>query len=126
MTRPQWSLAGLLSAVLFVALAAAGYRILWSADHPNARLWLAMFLALITTATLGAWRGHLAVRRQCLGYAAFGWTHLLVVLILFGWPLADIYDAERMTSSAQAGMIMGLLAAIAASWLLPRSVPSGP
>jgi hypothetical protein len=126
MDKPQWSLSELLSAVLFAALAAGSYRILWSDDHPNAHLWLAMFLATLTTATLAAWRGHVAIRRQVLGYAAFGWFHLAIVLTLFGWPLSDINDAARMKTGCQAGMLLGLLAAIAACWVLPPAAPPPP
>jgi hypothetical protein len=120
MNKLQWSLASLLSAMLFVAVAAAGYRALWSSDHPNALAWLAIFLAVLTTATLGAWRGHLVVRRACLGYAAFGWADLPIVLILFGWKFETIYDAEQMVTSCQTGLWLGLLSAIAATWILPR------
>jgi hypothetical protein len=119
MPRFQWSLSGLLSAVLFAALAAGSYRLLWSDQHPNALLWLAIFLGLLTTATLGAWRGHTGFRRQSLGYAAFGWAHLAIVLVLFGWPLNDFASAERVATNSQAGILIGVLAAIAATWVLP-------
>ncbi len=119
MNMPKWSLAALLSVMLFAALAAAGYRMFWSDAHPNALLWLAIFLAAATTATLGAWRGYPAVRRPSLGYAAFAWADLAVVLVLFGWQFESISDAERMAANSQAGMLLGLLAAIAATWLLP-------
>ena len=106
--------------VLFAPLAAGGYRAFYSDQHPNAWLWLALFVALLTTATLGAWRGHPAIRRQCLGFAAFGWAHLVFVLGLYGWPLATFGDAERMATNARMGMLIGLLASIAATWVLPR------
>jgi hypothetical protein len=122
MNKPQWSLAALLSAMLFAAVAAAGYRAIWSPNHPNALAWLAIFLAVLMTATLGAWRGHLIIRRACLGYAAFGWADLAFVQVLFGWNFQTIYDAERMTTSCQTGLWLGLLAAIAATWILPAPV----
>ncbi len=119
MTRPQLSLAALLSAVLFVAIAAGGYKALWSPDHPNAWFWLSIYLATVSTATLGAWRGRPAVRRACLGYAAFGWVQVAIVIALFGWPLETIYDAQRLVSNVQIGLFLGPLCAIAATWLLP-------
>jgi hypothetical protein len=119
MTRPQWSLAGLLSAVMFAAIAAGAYKALWSPDHPNAWFWLSIYLAVVSSATIGVWRGRPVVRRACLGYAAFGWVQVAIVVILFGWPLTTIYDAERMVSNVQIGMFLGLLCAIAATWLLP-------
>lgn len=126
MTRPQWSLAALLSAVLFAGIAAGAYKALWSPDHPNAWFWLSIGLALLTTATLGAWRGRPAVRRACLGYAVFGWVQLAIVVILFGWPLETIYDAERMVSSVQIGIFLGVLCAIGARWVLPPPAPGAP
>src|SRR5262245_53442355 len=71
MPSPRWSLASLLSVVLFAALAAGGFRLFYTDQHPNAWLWLGLFLATLTTASLGAWRGWPRLRRPCLGYAAY-------------------------------------------------------
>jgi hypothetical protein len=125
MPFPRWSLAALLSVVLFAALAAGGYRLFYADQHPNAWLWLAISLAILTTVTLGAWRGRPRLRRPCLGYAAYGWAHLVFVLGIYGWPLQSIYDAERMATNARMGMLIGLLTAIAATWVLPESARPG-
>jgi hypothetical protein len=55
-----------------------------------------------------------------LGYAAFGWPYLILVLIVLGWPLATIYDAERMATNSRMGILVGLAAAVIATWVLPR------
>jgi len=126
MQLPRWSLSGLFSVVLFAALAAGGYRAFYTDQHPNAWLWLALFLALLTTATLGAWRGHAAIQRACMGYAAFGWAHLVFVLILYSWPVKYIQDAENLTRNARIGMLLGLLAAIGATWMLRPAQEAAP
>jgi hypothetical protein len=105
---------------MFAALVAGGYRLFYSDQHPNALLWLSIFLALLTSATLAAWRGHRWLRRPCLGYAAFGWPYLILVLIVLGWPLATIYDAETMATNSRMGIFVGLAAAVIATWVLPR------
>ena len=123
MSKFRWSLAGLMSVLLFVALAAAGYRAFWSDQHPNASLLVGIDLALVCTATLGAWRGRPVLRRPCLGYALFGWSHLAVVLQL-GWRLETIYDAQRIAEQVQSGILLAVLCAIAALWIIPPQADS--
>ena len=118
MAKLRWSLSGLMSVVLFAALLAAGYRLFWSNQHPNASLLIAIDLALVCTATLGAWRGKPVWRRPCLGYALFGWAHLVVVL-QFGLRLETLSDAYSVAEKVQSGMLIAVLCAIAATLIIP-------
>jgi hypothetical protein len=120
MARFQWSLRGMFKLLLFASIGLGAYVTFWSRTNPNANFLLAVFLLPLVTATLGAARGWPPIRRPCLGYAAFGWCYYVGVLKL-AMPLQSVYDEERIAELSELGIPLGLLAAIAATWVMPPS-----
>ena len=85
MNKPQWRLTDLFLIVLFCAAAAGTYRAFWDPAapydwDPNHQVLALVYLALLTTATVGIWFANRGLRRFCLGYAAFGWACLIFKL----------------------------------------------
>jgi hypothetical protein len=83
MRPPRFSIAGLMASILYIAVGLAAYR---NAGDPwYGRLWNDAFF-MITVGTLAVATILAALRRdrsraRWLGFAVFGWVHLM-----FGWP----------------------------------------
>ncbi|MDB5352077.1 MAG: hypothetical protein JWN86_3324 [Planctomycetota bacterium] len=127
MNGPRWKLSDLLLVVLSAGVAMAAYRYFWQpAPNPNARLYLAAYLALLSTASLGAFFGRPGWRRLFRGYALFGWCNLAFVM-WGGFGLSTIYDARRLVEGSQMGVVFGVLSGLVATWLFEppgvRDVP---
>jgi len=116
--KPRFTLRDLFLLVLFVAIALAGYRLLWNPPpDPNAQGYLACYLAILAFATLGAFLGKPKWHRPCQGYAGSGWLNLVCVL-WGGFWLSNIYDAVRVIHGVCLGIVLGILVAILSGWLL--------
>jgi hypothetical protein len=79
----------------------------------------ALFLALTSIATVGAWRGRRS-RALWLGVAVFGWTYAVVGLRLGDLPGRPLED--RLIAGFAGSLISGL----GSSWFGRRGDPSAP
>ena len=102
------------------------YRYLWNPPpDPNARAYLAVFLATLAMTTLGSFFATAELACACQGYAAFGWL-MLVCVLWGGFKLSDIYDALRVIHGCRLGLMLGLICAVLAAWLLePPKIAGG-
>lgn len=117
----RWSLADMVVFVLTAGLALGVYREFWGPSYFNARILLAANLAVLTTATVGAWYWESRWRRMCLTYAIFGWSYLVVVLHGgFGFT-PDVF-ADSLARYSIMGILMGLICALIA-YLFIRGGP---
>jgi hypothetical protein len=116
MSRSRWTIADLLLLVVFAAVVLVGYR----AFAGYQVVPFALYVAALTTATLGARLARPGWRVACLGYSAFGWVYLVVVLHGgFGFSSGSL--ATYLRELAEIGAMLGVLCAIAAHWFFrPR------
>jgi hypothetical protein len=122
---PRFSVRDLCLLIVCIAIALAGYRYLWRPPpDPNARAYFACYLAILSFATLASFFGRQGWRRPCQGYATFGWLNLIFVL-WGGFWLSNIYDADRVIHGVRLGVVLGVLCAVLAAWLLekPKAIP---
>ena len=123
MTRPRWKLSDLLFLVLACGIASAAYRFFWwPPPDTNWRSYLAAYLALLTTTSLGSFFARPSLRRSSQGFASFGWCNLIFLMwVCDGLNLSD--GGERIVLGCQIGVVFGVLCAVVAAWLLEP--PSG-
>lgn len=119
---PRFALRDLFMLIAFVAIALAGYRWLWQPPPGlNARIYLAVYLAVLAFATLAAFVGQPKWRRPCQGFAAFGWLNLVFVLWGGFWLSEHATDSLRAIQGVRLGFVLGTLVAIASACLLPEA-----
>jgi hypothetical protein len=113
----RWSLAQLLLVVLVIGMILGIHRGFWGrSSYFNSRILFATNLAALTTSTLAAVEARPRWRRFWLGYAAFGWCYLALVLRGgFGFT-PDVY-ADNLARFSVLGMILGLICALVAHHL---------
>ena len=118
MTRPRWKISDLLLLVLACGVALGAYRSFWwPPPDTNGRSYLAAYLAVLTTTTLGSFFARLSWRRPSQGFALFGWCHLVFVMwVCDGLSLSD--GGDRIVLECQMGVVFGVLCAVVAAWLL--------
>jgi hypothetical protein len=113
----------LLILILTVAVGLAAWRHFWvPAPDANARLYLAAYLVLLASASLGAFFAWPRWRRAYRGYALFGWCNFAFVM-RGGFGLTTIYDARNLIQGSQSGVVLAVLSALLATLLLepPRA-----
>ena len=126
MSRHAWKVSDLLLLVLSAGLAFGAFRYFWElSGAPNVRPFLTAYLALLTSATLGAFLGRPSLRRPCQGYAAFGWCNLIFVL-WGGFWVNTYFDGVRIVEGSKMGMAFGAVCAIVAAWSLEPPRGAGP
>jgi hypothetical protein len=116
--RRRRNILDLMTVVLFASIALGGVRMFWDPGSTNYEVYFAAYLAGLSTSTLGSRLARGRWRRFWQGYALFGWIYLAFVLH-GGFGIRTIYDAQAMAKHAPMGMVIGLLGAIAATWLPP-------
>ena len=127
MTKPRWRLADQFVLVLFIALALAIGRSFWKSNATttygvlaeNHQLVFAVYLVLLTTATLAARFSTTPARQFWLGYALFGWVYLALGLHA-GFGVSDIATADRLVTNSIMGVGLGMLCGLAAHMLFRR------
>lgn len=112
----RFRVAHLLLLVLAAGIALAIHRALWGPQHYNARIVFGAYLACLVTATIAAFYATPRWRRPWLGYAAFGWCWLALVLRDYLGRIPDMY-APNMMAYALLGMGLSVLCALAAHTL---------
>jgi hypothetical protein len=118
MPRPRWKLSDLLLLVLACGVAFAAYRFfMWPPPDTNGRTYLAAYLSLLTTTSLGSFFARPSWRRSSQGFASFGWCHLIFLMwVCDGLNLRDL--GGTIVLGCQMGVVFGVLCAIVAAWLL--------
>ena len=109
--------------VLACGIAFAAYRLFWwPPPEVNATSYLAAYLALLTTTSLGSFFARPSWRRPCQGFAFFNWCNFVFII----WAL----DGSRLTiggwwtvQGCWMGVVLGVLCALVAGWLFEP--PSG-
>jgi hypothetical protein len=109
----RWSLVDLLVFVVIAGIALGLYRGFWGPPYFNARILLATNLAVLTTASVGAWYGKSHWRLMCLAYAVFGWSYLVIVLH-GGFGFTPDARADTLARYSIMGVMMGLICALIA------------
>ena len=115
----RYKVAHLLLFVLASGIAFAIHRSLWGPQHHNAKIVFGAYLACLVTASIATFYATPRWRRLWLGYAAFGWCWLALVLWDYLGRIPDMYTPNMMAYSL---LGMALLYAVAmglAGGLLP-------
>ena len=112
----RWKVGHLLIVVLVAAIVLAIRRSLWGAAWRNATIVFGVYLACLVTATVGAWYAKPGGRRFWLGYAAFGWCWLALVLRHYLGMVPDVFASNKLDLSLL-GMALGVLCALASQAL---------
>src|SRR4051812_39024784 len=83
MSLPRFSIASVMAAIVYVAVGLVAFRN--AGDNWHGRLWndalFMMTVGMLVVATILAGLHQGRARGRWLGFAAFGWGHLI-----FGWP----------------------------------------
>ena len=117
MNRLRLNLRDLLLFVLACGVAFAAYRYFWwPPPDQNVRFHLSIYLAILTTATLGSFSARSGWRRPFQAFALFAWCNLLFVM-WGGLVLSSDYDQHRVVEASKSGVVFGFLSAILAYWL---------
>jgi hypothetical protein len=117
MTATRWNISDLLVIVLVCGVAFGAYRYFWNpAPDWNAWPYFALFLAFLSTATLGSFCARPRWRRSFQGFAAFGWCDL-VFMMSGGFGAVNYDDGQRIAACSQMGVVFGFLCAIVAGWM---------
>ncbi len=113
----RWKVLHLLLLVLVAAIALTIYRTLWGPRHHNAKIVFGTHLILLVAASIACYDSRPRWRRLWLGYAAFGWSWLALVLRHYLGMTPDMY-ASNMMAYTLLGMSLSLLCALV-SYALP-------
>jgi hypothetical protein len=112
----KWKVAHLLILVLAAAIMLAIQRSLWGPTWRNAVIVFGAYLVSLVTASIAAYHSEPRYRRLWLGYAAFGWAWVALVLRDYLGKLPDLYAPNKMDFSIL-GMALGVLCALASQFL---------
>jgi hypothetical protein len=125
MIQPRWKLSDLMVLIIVCGLAFAAYHLFWEPPPgPNPRGELSAFLACLAIASLGSFFARPTWRRAFQGFAAFGWCELAFV-VWRGFAQQTISDVLWISEGSRMGVVLGILCAILAVWLLePVRAPS--
>lgn len=107
----RWRTAHLLVLVLIAAIALAIGRSLWGPVHHNARVVFGAHLVPLVAASIASCRSRPRWRRLWLGYAAFGWAWLALVLRHYLGRIPDAY-AENLIAYTLLGTALSLVCAL--------------
>ena len=118
----KWRLSSLLSLIFVVAVACAAYQGFWDAkkewrNWPNYNLLFTIYLAALSTASLGAVWGRPSLRRFCAGYALFSW--LFLVTVLRGGFISADSEADWLLRTSGFGAMVAVICGMIANWILP-------
>ena len=119
----RFSIRDIFLLILSIGMSLATYRYFWMPPpDPNARPYLAGYLAILTMTTLGSFFVRTRWRRPCQGYALFAWLNLVFVMYGGFW-LNDLNDAYRVVKGSQLGMSLGIVCSVLSGWLLEEARP---
>jgi hypothetical protein len=121
--RPRWKITDMMILGIVAAVAMAGYRAF--GDQREYPFNFTVYLAVLTTASLGSRYARPWWRRFWLGYAAFGWVYLILVLRCGFW-VGYVSDAMGLGANSLMGLFFGTLCGALAIWLLPPPSVSPP
>ena len=107
----RWRTAHLLVLVLVAAIALAIHRSLWGPGHHNAKIVFGAHLVPLVAASIACYFSRPRWRRLWLGYAAFGWSWLALVLRHYLGMVPDTYTSN-MIAYTLLGMSLSLLCAL--------------
>src|SRR4051812_8301787 len=113
----RWKVSHLLIFVLAAAIVFAIHRYLWGPAWQNATIVFGAYLVSIVAASIAAYESKSRGRRLWLGYAAFGWCWLVLVLRQYlGMEVPDSYAPIMLTLSTL-GIALSVLCALASQSL---------
>lgn len=110
--RLRFSLWNLLAIIALIAGGLGIHRAFWDAGLSNYQIYLGVYLAVFSIATVWVFSPLPPVRNSQLVFVVFGWLYLLVVLRA-GFGIATMSDAIWLCEQAQLGIALAVLSAIA-------------
>lgn len=106
----------LLAIVLAAAILINIYQSLWGPQYVNAKIVFGAYVATLVTTSIASWSAKPRWRRLWLGYSAFGWCWVVLVLRPYLELVPDHYS-ESLMRYGLLGMGLGVLTALASQSL---------